>query len=99
MTDVISKQVKKQRGQQLAQLEQQQRGHYFQRLVGRQLQVLVESTVADQPGWLQGTSARYATVRFPGPAEWIGQLVSVEAEQREDEWMLARPLASLSSLA
>ncbi|MEO2021949.1 MAG: tRNA (N(6)-L-threonylcarbamoyladenosine(37)-C(2))-methylthiotransferase MtaB [Pirellulaceae bacterium] len=99
MTDVISKQVKKQRGQQLAQLEQQQRGHFFQRLVGRQLQVLAESTVADQAGWLQGTSARYATVRFPGPAEWIGQLVSVEAEQREDEWMLARPLASLSSLA
>lgn len=99
MTDVISKQVKKQRSQQLAQLEQQQRGHYFQRLVGRQLQVLAESTVADQAGWLQGTSARYATVRFPGPAEWIGQLVSVEAEQCEDKWMLARPLASLSSLA
>ena len=99
MTDVISKQVKKQRGQQLAQLEQQQRGHFFQRLVGRQLQVLAESTVADQAGWLQGTSARYATVRFPGPAEWIGQLVSVEAEQCEDKWMLARPLASLSSLA
>lgn len=99
MTDVVSKQVKKQRGQQLAQLEQQQRGHYFQRLVGRQLQVLVESTVGDQPGWLQGTSARYATVRFPGPAEWIGQLVSVEAEQCENEWIVARPLASFSSLA
>ena len=99
MTDVISKQVKKQRGQQLAQLEQQQRGHYFQRLVGRQLQVLVESPVIDQPGWLQGTSARYATVRFPGPAEWIGQLISVEAEQCENEWIVARPLTSLSSLA
>ena len=99
MTDVVSKQVKKQRGQQLAQLEQQQRGHYFQRLVGRQLQVLVESAVADQPGWLQGTSARYATVRFPGPAEWIGQLISVEAEQSENDWILARSLASLSSLA
>jgi threonylcarbamoyladenosine tRNA methylthiotransferase MtaB len=99
MTDVVSKQVKKQRGQQLAQLEQQQRGHYFQRLVGRQLQVLVESTVADQPGWLQGTSARYATVRFPGPAEWIGQLISVEAEQSQNDWILARSLASLSSLA
>jgi len=96
MTDVISKQVKKQRGQQLAQLEQQQRGHYFQRLVGRQLQVLVESPVVDQPGWLQGTSARYATVRFPGPAEWIGQLISVEAEQCETEWIVARPLASLA---
>ncbi|MEC9003046.1 MAG: tRNA (N(6)-L-threonylcarbamoyladenosine(37)-C(2))-methylthiotransferase MtaB [Planctomycetota bacterium] len=99
MTDVVSKQVKKQRGQQLAQLEQQQRGHYFQRLVGRQLQVLVESAVANQPGWLQGTSARYATVRFPGPAEWIGQLISVEAEQSENDWILARSLASLSSLA
>ena len=99
MTDVVSKQVKKQRGQQLAQLEQQQRGHYFQRLVGRQLQVLVESPVIDQPGWLQGTSARYATVRFPGPAEWIGQLISVEAERCENEWIVARPLASLSSLA
>ena len=98
MTDVISKQVKKQRGQQLAQLEQQQRGHYFQRLVGRQLQVLAESTVADQPGWLQGTSARYATVRSPGPANWIGQLVSVEAEQREHAWIVAGPLACLSSL-
>ena len=99
MTDVVSKQVKKQRGQELAQLEQQQRGHYFQRLVGRQLQVLVESPVVDQPGWLQGTSARYATVRFPGPAEWIGQLISVEAEQSQIDWILARSLASLSSLA
>jgi threonylcarbamoyladenosine tRNA methylthiotransferase MtaB len=99
MTDVVSKQVNKQRGQELAQLEQQQRGHYFQRLVGRQLQVLVESPVVDQPGWLQGTSARYATVRFPGPAEWIGQLISVEAEQCENEWIVARPLTSLSSLA
>ena len=84
---------------QLAEIERQQREGYFQRLLGRPLQVLIESAVADQPGWLQGTSARYVPVKLPGPTNWIGQLISAEAVGLENQQVLAHPAANLTEFA
>ena len=99
MTDVVTKQVKKERRLQLAEIERQQREQYFQRLLGRPLQVLVESAATDQPGWLRGTSARYVPVKLPGPTNWIGQLISVEANGVENQQILAHPAANLTEFA
>ncbi len=99
MTDVVTKQVKKERRQQLAEIEQQQREQYFQRLLGRPLQVLVESAVKDQPGWLQGTSARYVPVKLQGPASWNGQLIPVTARGVENQHILGNPLTNSPEFA
>ena len=99
MTDVVTKQVKKERRQQLAEIEQQQREQYFQRLLDRPLQVLVESAVTDQPGWLQGTSARYVPVKLQGPASWIGQLIPVTARGVENQHILGNPLTNSPEFA
>ena len=55
------------------------RGAYFETLLGRQLQVLVETAPSDRPGVLLGTSARYAPVELPGVPNQIGQLVPLTA--------------------
>ena len=99
MTDVVTKQVKKERRHQLAEIEQQQREQYFQRLLGRPLQVLVESAATDQPGWLQGTSARYVPVKLQGPTSWIGQLIPATARGVENKHILANPLTNSPEFA
>jgi hypothetical protein len=43
------------------------------------LQVLAESPIADRPGMLAGTSARYAPVEFAGSEACLGQLVHATA--------------------
>ena len=96
MPNPVPKQVKRSRSQQLARLEQQQLNDYCQRLLGRDLQVLVESAAPEEPGWLLGTSARYVTVKLPGSTDWIGQLVPVKAEKISGQQVLAQPLAGPS---
>jgi threonylcarbamoyladenosine tRNA methylthiotransferase MtaB len=72
---------KQRRAAVLNELARRIRRRYLERLVGRRLQVLVESTVADQPGLLLGTSARYAPVEFRGRVRQIGRLVDLTAER------------------
>ena len=55
------------------------RQQYFESLVGRRLQVLVESPLEGQLGRLIGTSGEYAPVELPGGEPLIGRLVEVTA--------------------
>ena len=96
MTDVVPKQLKKERSQQLSSVESQKRLEYFQQLVGRDMQVLVESIHQEKPGWLIGTSARYVPVTFPGPTDWIGQLIPVKTSTMENGLLLGQALANLA---
>jgi threonylcarbamoyladenosine tRNA methylthiotransferase MtaB len=65
MTDQIPPAEKSDRCARLAALERQLRGRYFGQLVGRSVQVLVESPHPARPGWLAGTACRYAPVHIP----------------------------------
>lgn len=75
MPDQVAPEAKAERGRRLAELETELRDRYFQQLVGRRLQVLVEE--AAESGRLLGTSCRYAPVELSGTAEQIGRFVNV----------------------
>ncbi len=79
MPDQIQGPVKSSRGQQLAEIETELRRNYAERLVGKQLRVLVEGTDPQAPGTLVGTSCRYLPVEFPGHHRFTGSLVDVTA--------------------
>ena len=67
------------RATELIALGEQLRQQFFDGLIGREMEVLVESTADQRPGVLLGTSARYAPVEFPGTEDQIGRLVKVTA--------------------
>jgi threonylcarbamoyladenosine tRNA methylthiotransferase MtaB len=79
MPDRVPPPVRQRRGAELARLGERLRQSYFESLVGRTLQVLVESPQPDEPGHLTGTSSRYAPVELSGPEELLGQFVEVTA--------------------
>lgn len=79
MPDQVPEMEKHRRARELADLARRLRQEYFRRLVGRTMQVLVESPLGNQPGRLLGISERYAPVELTGSAEMLGKLVQVTA--------------------
>jgi len=73
--------VQRHRAERLAEIERRLRTAYFQSLVGRRLQVLIESQASGNPQRLLGTSARYTPVELPPEVGSPGDLVDVIAEQ------------------
>lgn len=71
--DQIAPEVKKQRMERLAELERRLAGRYHDALLGRTLSVMVEGEV--RPGWMRGTSCRYAPVEVPGTPSDLARLV------------------------
>jgi threonylcarbamoyladenosine tRNA methylthiotransferase MtaB len=67
------------RAAELSRIGRRLRDRYLRRLVGRRLQVLVETAAADRPGTLVGTACRYVPVELPGGPERLGRLVRVTA--------------------
>jgi len=92
MPHQIPGRVKQHRAEQLAEIAGGLRRDYFARLVGRRLQVLAETPHETRPGWLVGTSARYAPVEFPSRCDRIGQFVAVEAAEAFAEEIQAKLL-------
>ncbi|MGF1580181.1 MAG: tRNA (N(6)-L-threonylcarbamoyladenosine(37)-C(2))-methylthiotransferase MtaB [Gemmataceae bacterium] len=91
--DQLPKAVVTERRQRLQELEQEMAEQYYQRLLGRQLDVLVESDVHDVPGFVTGTSCRYAPTVFRGHAEALkGKIVPVLAERFEKGRIVGTPL-------
>lgn len=89
----IAKQEKSERVSRLTEIGDHLKSHYFDSLVGDQLQVLVESTEDDTQ---LGTSCRYAPVEIRGTAQRHGELVSVRAIRRTEQGrLLANVLASV----
>jgi threonylcarbamoyladenosine tRNA methylthiotransferase MtaB len=79
MPEQVAPQVKAERYRRLAELESELRDQYFTRLVGRQLRVMVESPLADRPGWMVGTACRYAPVELPAAVSARRQFRDVTA--------------------
>ncbi|HEX4000905.1 MAG TPA: MiaB/RimO family radical SAM methylthiotransferase [Pirellulales bacterium] len=70
MVGQVPPEVKAERCRRLAGLEVELRDRYFRQLIGRRLQVLVESPVPERPGQMIGTACRYAPVELVGtPAQ------------------------------
>ena len=90
MPDQIDGRVKQERAAELDSLSQRLRRDFFGRLVGRRLQVLVETADGSQPGLLHGTSARYAPVELSGRLDHVGKLVEAEATVLTDAGLNAR---------
>ncbi|MCH7725753.1 MAG: MiaB/RimO family radical SAM methylthiotransferase, partial [Planctomycetes bacterium] len=88
----ISKKMKSARSRQLAAIENERRFAYFEKLVGRRLQVLVESASDEHAGKVVGTSCRYAPVEFVGPVESCGKLVNVVAEGCNQNRIFGAPI-------
>jgi threonylcarbamoyladenosine tRNA methylthiotransferase MtaB len=75
--------VQHRRAAELTDLGGRLRQRFFEGLLGRPLQVLVESPLADRPGVLLGTCERYTPVELPGGQELLGRLVGVTARSIE----------------
>lgn len=79
MPDAVPAPVRTERSRRLAAVESELREAYFRSLLGRTLRVLVESPSRATPGYVSGTSCRYAPVELPGGA--VGQLVNAVARE------------------
>jgi threonylcarbamoyladenosine tRNA methylthiotransferase MtaB len=77
MPNQVPKHIKQERARRLADLEGQLARRYGESLLGRRLQVMVESPVADRPGWAYGTSCRYVPVVVPVAPKCFGNFRDV----------------------
>jgi len=68
MTDAVPPALVAERRRKLLDLEHELADAYFRTLQGRVLDVLVEGADSRRPGWVRGTSCRYAPVSFEGHA-------------------------------
>jgi len=83
-----------QRMNRLENLADELAGEYHQSLVGRPVEVIVEGCAPDQPGWVEGTDRRYATVRFPGTAADVGTIVTGRGARATRQFLEAKQGAS-----
>lgn len=83
MCDQVPPQVKAERVERLAGLERRLAERYYGALVGKRLQVMVESPLAERPGYVYGTSCRYATVELPEGVAEFGRFAWVTAARTE----------------
>ena len=90
MSDQIAAPVKADRVARLSAVEAELRQDYFQRLVGKRVQVLVEARVANVAGVFTGSAFRYAPVEFPATPEHEGQLMELDCHAALDDRIRAR---------
>lgn len=88
--DQISPELKKQRCETLADMERELAVSYYQRHVGRPLEVLVENEVSEVPGWVKGTDRYYQPVLVPGDRDDLGTFVQCHGEAANLNHLQAR---------
>jgi threonylcarbamoyladenosine tRNA methylthiotransferase MtaB len=71
--------IKAERVERLAELERRLAVRYYQGLVGRKLQIMVESPVPERPGYIYGTSCRYAIVEASAGIAPFGRFAEITA--------------------
>jgi threonylcarbamoyladenosine tRNA methylthiotransferase MtaB len=79
MTGQVPEPIKIRRAAEMAQLERRLADRYHRSLLGRELQVMIESPLPDRPGRAFGTSCRYAPVELPADAGALGTFAYVRA--------------------
>ena len=91
MLDPVPHAVQRRRASQLAEIGRRLGHRYSQSLIGRRLQVLVESALAGDPGMLAGTADRYVQVEMSGGEKNLDQLVDVVAHREIGTRVRAEP--------
>ena len=90
--DRVPAKVVAERRRHVRALEKTLADSYYRSLLGRQLQVLVEGADPSRPGFVLGTSCRYAPVAFPAhAAALVGRLVPVRAVALDEGVILGEP--------
>jgi len=84
MPGQVANRIAQRRAEELGALGGRLANRYARELLGRRVQVLVESPAPDRPGWMQGTGDRYVSVIVPGGRELIGQFVETVAKRVEN---------------
>lgn len=79
----IAPALKKQRMERLARVDEMLQAEYRTSLVGSKLAVLVESPLADRPGWMTGTACRQVEVALRAGPLTRRQLVAVLARRAD----------------
>jgi threonylcarbamoyladenosine tRNA methylthiotransferase MtaB len=93
MADQVDPRLKAERCRRLGKVEAGLRRRYFASLVGRELEVLVESS-GETPGTMIGTACRYAPVELPGDESCARDFVRVVAQGVSDDRLLAQRIAN-----
>ncbi|HUE12990.1 MAG TPA: tRNA (N(6)-L-threonylcarbamoyladenosine(37)-C(2))-methylthiotransferase MtaB, partial [Planctomycetaceae bacterium] len=62
---------------------------YYQTLVGRPLQVLVEQMIQERPGYVRGSDRRYVPVELPGNQADMGRFAQGIGEGTFDRYLRA----------
>jgi threonylcarbamoyladenosine tRNA methylthiotransferase MtaB len=90
--DAVRPGVLRERRRRVQELDGELSGSYARSLLGRQLEVLVESADRERPGWVRGTACRAVTVSFRGhlPA-LVRRRVPVRAVGVKDGIVLGEP--------
>jgi threonylcarbamoyladenosine tRNA methylthiotransferase MtaB len=87
--DQVDPRVRKQRVDRLLAVEQEVADEVRKGFVGSTVEVLVERTTPDRPGWIRGTDRRYLPVDLPGEAEEVGTLVTAGVEEVGPQGLIA----------
>ena len=90
LPDHVPSAVQQQRAGALDALGERLRQDFFRRLIGRRLEVLVESQSEEHFGYVAGTSERYVPVAFAGRGDLIGRLVAVNVSETAEEHLTGR---------
>ncbi|MBL9124054.1 MAG: tRNA (N(6)-L-threonylcarbamoyladenosine(37)-C(2))-methylthiotransferase MtaB [Planctomycetaceae bacterium] len=83
LSDQVPAAIKAARYERLVELDRELQQAFQRRLLGRELNLLVETPVPARSGWMQGTACRSVSVRVAGGAELRRQLVRVAAVEMD----------------
>ncbi len=92
MPGQVAEPLKAERHARLTELGESLSRRYYERLLGRRLQVLVEPSRDERPLTVRGTSCRYAPVELSAAGVSYGQFVEVTARRVADGYLEADPI-------
>lgn len=81
----VPAEIKKERGQRLAELGDRLARQYYDSLIGKNFGVLIERNCDDRPGWVSGTGCRYTPVQLQANPTTLGRIVQVTAGSANDD--------------
>lgn len=88
--DQVPPDVRKERCERMAVLERRLAGDFYQSMIGRPLEVLVERESESRPGWMRGTDRRYVPVELPGSVADTGNFVQAVGACARTHFLEAR---------
>ncbi len=96
--DPVPKEIVRERCNRLAELDRKLATEYYASLLGSDLSLMIENRPSEiRPGWLRGTSCRYAPVEIPPASQGMhsfrpGDRVDVRIHEVADSGLLGQPI-------